>query len=85
MLIDHELLRFCADKTREIEEHYEADCIRPGDVDGFPRSIDDLDLIMQGHHGAIYHRQLRIEYTTAKFRSFFIPYADRIEIYYAVE
>lgn len=82
MLIDDDLLRFCADKTKEIEDRYDEGCIRSDEGEGFPRSVEDLDIIMQGLHGAIFHRQLRIGVDAAKFRSFYIPYADRYELYY---
>jgi hypothetical protein len=82
MLIDDDLLRFCADKTKEIEARYDESCILPSEVDGYPRSVEDLDLIMQGLHKPIFHRQLRIRVEDAKFRSFYVPYADKYELYY---
>lgn len=84
MLIDNSFLHFCAEKTREIEEQYDSTCIMPGEGEGFPRSPDALDTILQGIHGKpIFHRQLRIPASVAKYRSFYVPYANRIEIYYA--
>ena len=84
MLIEQELLRFCAEKTREIAAEYDKACVIPGKDDGFPRSADDLHLIMHGRHGLpIFHKEIRIPWRQSKVRSFYIPYPDRIEIWYA--
>ena len=39
MLIDDAIVRWCADKTREIIKDYEVNCAGPGDT---YRSVDDL-------------------------------------------
>ena len=73
MRIEPELLRFCAEKTKEIIQEYEAGCVVPGVDNGFPRSADELATIMQGPTGKeIFHRRLRIRADKAKFRSFYI-------------
>lgn len=88
MLIDINLIRWCADKTQEVAvEHDQACGAKPGE--GLPRSAEDLHLILQGRHGfPIYHRVLEIEWTKAKFRSFYIPKGEKgvikeCAIYYA--
>jgi hypothetical protein len=84
MLIDSDLLRFCAKKTHEIVSNYEASFEPPENGDDFPRSADELHLVMMACQSLpIFHRELRISWKEAKFRSFYIPYDDRIEIYYA--
>jgi hypothetical protein len=83
MRIDNELLHFCADKTREIVAAYDKFCVFPGEKDGFPRSVDDLHTLVWGHYGKpIHHRLLRIKRSSAKYRSFYITFDDRCEIYY---
>jgi hypothetical protein len=64
---------------------YDAACGVPIHDTGFPRSADDLHLIMMGRHGLpIYHREFdHLSWKDTKFRSFYIPYGDRLEIYYA--
>jgi hypothetical protein len=55
--IDSDLIRFCAEKTRDIVNEYNAAWDIPKYEDGFPRSADDLHLIMMGRHGLpIYHK-----------------------------
>lgn len=85
MLIDNDLIRFCAEKTRVIVAEYNAAWGVPEHEDGFPRSAEDLHWITCGKHGyPIYHRVLdKLNWRDSKFRSFYIPFADRIEIYYA--
>ena len=84
MLIDTDLIRFCADKTREIIANYETSFEPPQNGEDFPRSADELHLVMMACQPLpIYHRELRISWTEAKFRSFYIPCHDRIDIYYA--
>jgi hypothetical protein len=81
MLIDSDLVRFCADKTREIVAEYEAAYPPEGT---FWRSADELHAVMSAKHGLpIYHRKLTTHWRDAKYRSFYVPYADRYEIYYA--
>jgi hypothetical protein len=83
MLIGNEYIRFCAEKTRQVVEVYEAaygSC-----VDGeFWRSADELHGVMMARHEKpIYHNKLGLNWRTSKFRSFYIPYPDRYEIWYA--
>lgn len=78
MLVDLDILHFCAGKTREIAEEHDKACgAAPGE--GLPRSAEDLHWIMCGRHGfPIYHKVLdkrpSLHWQTAKFRSFYIPY-----------
>jgi hypothetical protein len=80
MLIDSDLIRFCAEKTNEIaKEHDEAAGLKFGE--GLPRSAEDLALVIQGRHGfPIYHRELKIVWTKAKYRSFYLPKGERGQI-----
>lgn len=85
MLIEKELLRFCAKKTQEIAEWYDRECVLPSENgDPFPRSPHDLHHMMMGLHGReIHHRKLPFDQKAVPYRSFIIPYEDRFEIYYA--
>jgi len=88
VLIDNDLIRFCAQKTREVAVDHDKSC-GAAEGEGLPRSAEDLHLIMMGRHGfPIYHRGLRIEWTKAKFRSFYVPKGEKntikeCAIYYA--
>jgi len=84
MLIEGGLLRFCAEKTIGIVDEYDKACgVGPG-YDGFPRSADDLDWILQGRTGKpIFHRLLPVRYDQAKYRSFYVLFPDKFTIYYA--
>jgi hypothetical protein len=75
VLIDWDLLHFCARKTHEIAEEHDKACGVPFGQ-GLPRSAEDLYWIMCGRHGfPIHHKVLnKIHWTKAKFRSFYIPY-----------
>jgi hypothetical protein len=80
MLIDDDLIRFCAEKTREVAiEHDKACGMADADI---RRSAEDLHLILMGKHGfPIYHKVLdKIHWTKAKFRSFYIPYGEKGKI-----
>lgn len=79
MLIDSELIRFCAEKTREVAIEHDEAC---GAAEAIPRSAEDLHLILMGRHGfPIYHRQfIKIESGKAKFRSFYIPKGEKGQI-----
>lgn len=84
MLIDSEFIRFCAVKTREVVTEYEA--AYPEDAKNFWRSTEGLDQIMMGRCAVpIYQRQLKRLWTdrALKVRSLYVPYSDRVEIYYA--
>lgn len=82
MLIGHEFLTFCADKTRDVITAYEASY--PTEGGEFLRSADELNLLMAARHGLpIRHIKLRTHHRNAKYRSFFLPFPDRHEIYYA--
>jgi hypothetical protein len=84
MRIDSSLVHFCARKTAEIATDYDKYCIHAGEGDGFPRSADDLEVLVAGIYGKpISLRLLRIDASRAKFRSFYIPYPDRCDIYFA--
>jgi hypothetical protein len=78
VLIDGDLLHFCAAKTREVAEEHDKACGAPFGQ-GLPRSAEDLHWIMCGRHGfPIHHKVLdkrpSLHWTQAKFRSFYIPY-----------
>jgi hypothetical protein len=84
MLIDDSLLHFCAKKTAEITDLYKKGCGSAEDAAAFPRSADDLSLVVQGHSGLeIFHGKLSIHHTKAKYRSFYIPEDKSCKIWYA--
>jgi hypothetical protein len=86
VLIDDAFLRLCAEKTREVEQHYERDCVFPSEAqdEGFPRSADDLHWIIAGiYEKPINHRLLPVDWRTARYRSFLVTYPDRYDIWYA--
>jgi hypothetical protein len=73
MLIDTDLIRFCAEKTREIAADHDEYAIGGP----FPRSAEDLHWLMLGRHGfPIHHKELRIPWKQAKWRSFYIPFGE---------
>jgi hypothetical protein len=83
MLIGKKYLRFCADKTRTIVTDYERSY--PSIVDDqFWRSADELHAVMSARlEKPIFHRRLQVHWRDAKYRSFYVPYPDKYEIYYA--
>jgi hypothetical protein len=87
VLIDDDLIRFCARQTRDVIDEYNAAWGVPTLEEEFPRSADELHLIMMGRYELpIYHRTFdKLSWRDTKFRSIYIPYDDRVEIYYAAE
>jgi hypothetical protein len=84
MRIDDDLLHFCARKTSEIAKSYDGFCILPAEESGFPRSVDDLEVLVAGTYDKpIRLKQLPVPYQKAKYRSFYIPCADGCDIYFA--
>jgi hypothetical protein len=83
MLIGNDFLQFCADKTRAIIAEY--NLLYGSTIDGrFWRSADELHGVMSARHGKpIYHKKLGVHWRDAKYRSFYVPYADKYEIWYA--
>lgn len=76
MLIDPDLVSFCAKRTQEVATRHDESC---GAKEGEPRSAEDLHWIMAGLHGfPIYHKVIdKNPWTEAKYRSFYIPYGER--------
>ena len=81
MLIDHSLLHFCAEKTREIVQEYTANCVRD-DEDEFPRSVDDLYWLIQARYELpIRFRRLNISIVKSDIRACYIRHTDYFGIY----
>src|ERR1700733_13025939 len=83
MLIGNDYIRFCAEKTREIVGDYNR--AYGSQIDGrFWRSADELHGVMSARQAVpIFQKKLQLHWRDAKYRSFYIPYADRYEIWYA--
>jgi hypothetical protein len=82
VLISNELLEFCASKVGEIVADYRN--AFPEDANKLPR---DPDLLHQVIHGRcekfIFHKELdEIASSNSTVRSTYVPYKDRVEIYY---
>lgn len=81
MLIDTSLLHFCATKTKVITEHYAKDCVFGGQ-DEFPRSSDDLHLIVEQLCGLpIKIKKLNKEARYSDVRGFYVRKPRSREIF----
>lgn len=83
MLIAHGYIQFCAEKTRDVIAQYDRDYGSTID-DRFWRSADELHGIMTARHNLpIFHKQLKVHWHEAKYRSFYVPFPDKFHIWYA--
>jgi hypothetical protein len=79
MLIDTHFLQYCAEKAREVGEHYSLYCLNGK---AFPRSVGDLaDIVGQYCEKKLLFREVPISSKNNIVRGFYIRRGDEFHIY----